>query len=127
MTLTHDSKTILRENPSAICINFTETPSLKNILPAIKSSSNLHILEESEDYVIIDSLSSEIKGGIKIKAINRSPSNHSNFNLRIKLFKKRESVFSIFLKNTGIDAKLIASSPTHKDNEPIVNASGIIF
>ena len=127
MTLTHTSEALLQENPSAICINFTETPSLKSILPAIKESSTLHILEESENYVIIDSSSSEIKKGMRFVILNRSPLNHPHFVSPIKLFKKKESVFNVFLRNIGINAKLIASSPKNEDDEPVVNASGIIF
>ena len=127
MTLKHDSEDILQKNPSAICINFTENPSLKNLLPVIKESTTLHILEESEDYIIIDSLPSKTRARIRFVTANRLYLNQPRFVLPIKLFRKKESIFTSFLKNIGIEAKPIGFFTKHTDNKSVINASGIIF
>jgi len=127
MTLKHDSEVILQKNPSAICINFTENPSLKNLLPVIKESTTLHILEESEDHIIIDSLPSKTRVRMRFVATDRPYQNQSRFVPPTKLFRKKESVFTSFLKNIGIEAKPIGFSTKHTDNKSVINASGIIF
>lgn len=127
MTLKHDSEVILQRNPSAIYISFTENPSLKDLLPAIKESTTLHILEESEDHIIVDSLSSKTRVGMRFVVANRPRLNQSRFGLPIKLFRKKGSIFTAFLKNIGIEAKPIDFSTKHTDNKSVINASGIIF
>ena len=126
MTLKHSTEVLLQENPSAVCIDFNEDPSLKSLLPALKASPKLKVLEETGNYIIISCTTPTSNKKMRVVVVNRKGSNKS-FRIPLKyLFRKKENMFTIFLKNVGINANSISNS-NQVTVEPVVNASGIIF
>lgn len=126
MTLKHSAEVLLQENPSAVFIDFNEDPSLKSLLPALKASPKLKVLEETGNYIIISCTTPTPNKKMRVVVANRKGLNKS-FRIPLKyLFRKKESMFSIFLKNVGINANSISNS-NQVAVEPVVNASGIIF
>lgn len=126
MTLKHSTEVLLRENPSAVCINLNGDPSFKSLLPTLKASPKLKVLEETGDYVIISCATPSARAKTRVVVANRKGLNKS-FHMPLKyLFRKKESMFSVYLKKVGINANSIGHS-NQVAVEPIVNASGIIF
>lgn len=127
MTKPQVVKDLMRDNPSAVYIDFTQNPSTRDLLQSIKSSSNLTILAEKEDYAVIvkkrdDScfkIKSPITGELSIPKSTRA---------KLKLFwryKQKEPIFIQTLKGLGIQVTPINSA--EENGGQIVNACGIMF
>lgn len=128
MTLNKNIASFLRNDPSAIYINLSSDPSIKSLLPTIKSSSKLKVLGEGDDYIIVTKVSSTTP------VVKKSCSTTIHLSRPIvaqrKKYhrcKKKDTCFTHFLKSIGIQAKSIKQTNESKDGLRIVNASGIIF
>ena len=129
MTLNKDTALILQSNPSAVYINLSSNPSIKSLIPTIKSSSKLKVLDETDDYIIVAKIPITTQLGGKPSTINV----HLNIDRKILIqskkhirFKKKHTWLTHFLKSVGIQAKPIRKSNESNDELRIVNASGII-
>ncbi len=127
MTFNKEIELLLRKNPSAIYIDLANNPSMKILLPTIKSSEELKILDETEDYIIIAKAQQTVQ-------VARNPSkrvahvkNHIVIRpRRHKKINKYNTYFTRFLDSIGIQAKSIKQSDKNKDEVRVINASGII-
>lgn len=128
MTLNKNTASLLQNDPSAIYINLFRDPSVKSLLPTIKSSSKLMVLDESDDYIIVAKAPVTTPIGRKPSASTMRLSKQVLVQAKkYRRFKKKDTCFTHFLKSIGIRAKPIKQSNESKDELRIVNASGIIL
>lgn len=128
MTLNKDTASLLRNDPSAIYINLSSDPSIKSLLPTIKSSSKLKVLGEGDDYIIVTKVSPTTQVARKPCSTTMHLSKPIFVQRkRYHRFKKKNTCFTHFLNSIGIQAKSIKQTNESTDGLHIVNASGIIF
>ena len=119
---------ILREeHPSAVCINLAKDPSIKSLIPTLRMSPKLKILEESENYIVFAEVRNNTNAKPKVRFIvksNYSPKYRYIPFLKHAKAKRSKNFVTQFIQGIGIQAHPIKHAD---DSENVVNASGIIF
>lgn len=118
----------LKSKQSAIKINLSSNPAIRSLLPAIRSSSRLIVLDETDDYIVVGKFypEEEINRKLNISsAYLKQPSKIQKMTYH-RYFRKKSSCFEHYLKAVGIEAEPIRQSSENSNKLHIVNASGII-
>lgn len=118
---------VIEKDPAAVFINLTKEPEVKSLLPALRKSARIQILEENDRYIIFKAVSpkkSKSKSWRRVKQCKYSKKFSSTpIRKQIKA-KKTEAIFTQFNQGVGIDARPIQQADEHTD---LVNVCGIFF